>query len=243
MTHARKSLIATVLLLLVIICPTSRSQDKAEIKMAFENAYSAWVSYLSTNMSAETLLRSYIPSRVFYDNEPFQKIVSLGTSALPVLFEKAAEDRRLIEAIQRITKWQYHVDRTGATPQTYAWHVREFPGLKGRHGPPDRLDAWRYWWKEGRFKTSERLADLRQKRSEEKRRGQSKEAAATLQEIMDLGIAALPYLTAHSDAEPDFIPVISKLTNGELPPTATPDECKEWWKESKAKWILPGAEK
>lgn len=236
MKTTAKRLIASVLL---VICNSGLSQQISDAHTAFNIAYSEWREHLSTNIPPDIMVRSFIPAGLFYDNEPFRKILALGVPALPDLMKKCHEDRWLLEAVQRITKFEYHVIRTGDKPQTYTWTVEDFPHFQQKGGPPDRVAVWDYWWTLGRHKTGERFAELHGKFKALKSQKQETDAAGTRDKIMNLGIAALPFLTAKAEENPEFISVISKLTNGEMLPTATPAECKQWWEKHKAKWILP----
>ena len=98
---------------------------------------------------------------------------------------------------------------------------------------------WLRWWKDGRFKTEERFADLLGQWKTQKAAKREDQARQTLQQIGDLGIPVLPYLIANAEQQPDLLPVIVKLTDAAVPPTATPADCKQWWAANRHSVELP----
>ena len=223
-----------------IMSCTVWAQQTNDVGATFHTAYAEWKEYLRTNTTMDVMVRSSIPSGTFYDNEPFRKIVALGVPALPQIADKISEDRLLLEAFRQITKWEYHVVRTGDRPDDYRWTVEEFPQMSKKGGPPDRLEVWNHWWKEGRFKTGERFAELYGKWKSLKAEKKDKEAEEIYQRIVDLGIPVLPYLLDNVEQETEFVSAISKLSDGDLAQGARATDCKNWWEKNKQKFELPG---
>ncbi len=222
-----------------IMSCTVWAQQTNDVGAALHTAYAEWKEYLRTNTTIDVMVRSSIPSGTFYDNEPFRKIVALGVPSLPQIADKISEDRLLLEALHQITKWEYHVVRTGDRPDAYRWTVEEFPQMSKKGGPPDRLEVWNHWWKEGRFKTGERFAELYGKWQSLRAEKKDAEAEEAYQRIVKLGIPVLPYLVDNVERHPELIVAISKLTDNALPASATVTECKQWWDRNKAKYELP----
>ena len=215
------------------------AQQIGDRTSSFTIVYGEWKQYLQKSIPPEVIVRSSISSNVFYDNDPFRKIVALGVPSLPEVMDRVSEDKLLIEALSQITKWKYHVVRIGKSPESYTWKVEEFPQMCKQGEPLDRLEIWKYWWREGRFKTNERFAELYNRWKSLKSEQEDKKALEVYQEIADLGILALPYLIEQVEQEPEFILVISKLSDGSLPPTATAKECVQWWEKNRPKFELP----
>lgn len=224
--------------LVMAMCYAGWAQETVDARMAFNTLYVEWKEYLR-NMPPEVIVHSSLPASTLYDNEPFRKIVALGAPALPYIVDGISKDRLLVEAFFRITKWQYHVVRTGNKPQLYRWTIEEFPEMSTTGGPPDRIALCNKWWEEGRFRTGERFAELYGKWKSLKAEKKDKEAEETYQRIVELGIPVLPHLLDKVEQEPEFVPAISKLSDGELAPRAKAIDCKDWWEKNKQKFELP----
>lgn len=205
----------------------------------FQEAYSNWTTYLA-NLPLEVLVKSSISSDVFYDNEPFRRIVDLGVSALPEIIKTVENDRRLIEALQEITKWKYDVVRTGDTLKVYIWTVAEIPGIHGTNGPPDRVAVWKYWWQEERFKTGDHFSELYTTWNTATKAGEIAKAEHIRQKIINLGLPVLPYLVDAAKTQPEWLSAIRELTQGAVPKDISGIECEVWWKENSDKYALPG---
>ena len=206
--------------------------------ISFQEAYSNWTAYLA-NMPVEVLVKSSITSDVYYDNEPFRRIIDLGVSAVPEIMKTVENDRRLVEALQEITKWKYDIARTGETPKTYIWTVSEIPAIRGTNGPPDRVAVWKYWWQEERFKTGEHFGELYTVWNTAMKEGESEKATHIRQQIINLGLPVLPYIVDAAKTQPEWISVIRELTQDAVPEDISGIECEVWWKENSDKYVLP----
>jgi hypothetical protein len=100
------------------------------------------------------------------------------------------------------------------------------------------------WWQEERHQAPERFRALNTQWKAKTAEGKDAEAKATRRKIIDLGIPALPaVLEEIGQGDTDLIPVVSALTDGKVPKTATREACATWWAENKEKWTLPAARK
>ena len=206
--------------------------------MSFQEAYSNWTAYLA-DLPVEVLVKSSISSDVYYKNEPFRHIIDLGVSAVPEIMKTMENDRRLVEALQEITKWKYDIARTGETPKTYIWTVAEIPAIRGTNGPPDRVAVWKYWWKEERFKTGDHFSELYTTWNTATKAGEFEKAEHIRQKIINLGLPVLPYLVDAAKTQPEWMSVIRQLTQDALPEDISGVECEAWWKENREKYALP----
>lgn len=215
-----KSLIYKVCLfswLFVILGMSHIYASGEQIQKVFEERYQSWRKWVENNNFRSCLAAG----------PEFQAIVELGIPILPYLvkkIEKNPDDFHLAHAINRITKKQF--EKT------------DWP--QGTLG--DSITAAKMyvqWWKDGRFKTGAKFAELYSKWKTLKSEKKDKEAKETYRQIVNLGIPVLPYLVENVETEPDFIPAIMKLTDRSLPATATGSECKQWWGENRQKWELP----
>lgn len=180
-------------------------------RKTFENRYQAWRTWVAANPYLST-----------YTTSPeFQGIVALGPPAIPFLIEKLEqnlEDFHLEVAVHRIAKKRF--DRT-EWPQGKLGDAKTAAGM------------YVQWWKDDRFKTGERFAELYGKWKLLKAEKKDKEAEETYQRIVDLGITVLPYLLDKVDQQGEFVPAISKLSDGALSPRAGATDCKNWWGKNK----------
>lgn len=203
--------------LIVLFATNNAFATNETSRVVFEDKYQAWKKWVNEHEMAST----------YVWNKPFADIVALGPSAVPHIIEKIEvnpEDFHLSSAVRRITKKDF---AKGEWPT---------------NALGDSISAARMyvaWWKDGRFKTGERFVELHGKWKSLKSEKKDKEVQETYQEIIDLGIPVLPYLIDNVEQDPEFISVISKLTDGALPPTIKATDCKQWWKENKQKHELP----
>ncbi len=159
------------------------------------------------------------------NTQEYRDIVALGPQIVPLLIEKMEtnpEDFLLADFVSVITK--------------KIFERAEWPG--GKIGA-QRVRMYVHWWKEDRFRTQERLAELSSKWISLKAEEKTEEAQEAYHQIVYLGIAALPYLVDMVEHQPELIPAISKLTGGALSPTATAADCRQWWGKNKQEFELP----
>ncbi len=202
----------------ILLCAASNTfATDAASRVVFEEKYQAWKEWVKEH----GFMSTYIA------NEPFHAIVQMGLPAIPLLaekIEKNPEDFELGTAIgiiskRRFAQPEWPQDKLGDSITAARMYVR--------------------WWKEGRFKTGERFDELYPKWKALKLQKKDAEAHQTFQQIVDLGIPVLPYLVDKVEQDSDFIPAISKLSDGAIPPTATAAECKQWWNKNQQKFELP----
>jgi hypothetical protein len=103
-------------------------------------------------------------------------------------------------------------------------------------------ELWSQWWRGGPQFTRGRFEAKHSewKAMKKENRLEKSNANSKLSEMADLGIPAIPFMVEKiGHGETDFIPLISKLTNKELAETATKEQCLDWWKTNKQKWLIP----
>ncbi len=216
--------------------------EAAEVKDQFEAKYAAWDAYRKADSpKGPTWSASAVfPAARVYDNEPFRQIVALGPQAVPFMIRKMGSDLQVAEALNRITKWTYHVGSSNRGPGNRSWVVAEFPDIVEERDRDAWIEVWARWWRENPKWTQERFAGLYAERAVLKQAGKNKEAQEKLQAIRDLGVAALPYMMEHVKAgEADLMPTISALTDGAVAAGAKPAACLAWWEANKEKWTIP----
>lgn len=213
---------------------------KSTTEQIFEERYVEWQKFLEEKTPLEIKVKSSFHESLLYDNEPFRKIIEIGVPVLPYIVVKISEDRTLCHALFRITRWRYHIERQGVDPSEYVWFVEEFPELQQRDGPPDRVELWLYWWREGRKQTPQRFNMLHGEWQGLKKKRKIEEAQEKYQRIIDMGIVVLPYLIEKiTEGDTALIPAVSKLTDGEVKTDDNPEDCVEWWNKNKEKWYIP----
>jgi len=120
-----------------------------------------------------------------------------------------------------------------------AYTVREFPEL----GKIDSsLKVWRHWLNIGKKYTEDEFQKqysqwhtVKQTHSEEKAAIKNE-----YRKMLKFGVASLPLMIEKiSQGELALIPAVSELTNRNLKEDATQDECLQWWKKNKQRWLIP----
>jgi hypothetical protein len=101
------------------------------------------------------------------------------------------------------------------------------------------LQMYLDWWKTGR-KSTARLFDERDSDWETlSAQGRQSEAQTKLEEIRSLGIAAIPLMVRKlKEGRTEFVPIISKLTDGKVDPNSNPSQCISWWENDRDKWLI-----
>jgi hypothetical protein len=215
-----KSLIRALRLVccsLFVCCVARASVSNAELREVFEQKYEAWKAWVKDHRMLSVLAA----------NQPFEDIIALGVPVLPYLVEKIEEnpeDFHLEWAVRRISKKRFEKE--------------DWPD--GRRG--DSISAAKMcveWWNRGRHDTGEKFHQLYGRWKQLRSQGEREQARETYDMVINLGIAVLPYLVANVENEPELTPAILRLTGDQLPPNATPAQCKQWWEKNRSKWELP----
>ena len=231
-------LIVIAVIAIVLLLPKGKETQTTE--QIFEERYVEWQKFLDEKLPLEIKVKSSFHESLLYANEPFRKIIEIGVPVLPYIIVKIREDRTLCHALFKITRWRYHIERQGLDPSEYVWIVEEFPELQQRNGPPNRVELWLYWWREGRKKTPHQFDSLYNEWKQLKESGDSEKAGEAYMNIYRLGIIALPFIIEKIESgDTALIPLIAMLTTGEIKRDATIKECVEWWQNNKEKWYIP----
>ncbi|MGI6459702.1 MAG: hypothetical protein ACOX5J_06340 [Candidatus Hydrogenedentales bacterium] len=212
----------------------------------FERLYQEWRESPKQYENPFSSIMTQKDFDAIYTNNPaWRKMLDLGVEAVPLLIKKMETHPRAVTLVKDITKWRYHINRTG-TPGSFVWTVEEFPDERKTSGGP-RLDYTRLferWWVEFRPQVPQRFAALYKEYNSLKDQGKKEEAEQKFQRIKDLGIDVLPLLIDKiQQGDTSLIPALAYLTDKKVPESASPSECVSWWAANKAKFTLPPATK
>ena len=210
-----------------------------DVQVKFAALYRAWVGYRASVVKERSDLRSNLDPMIWYDHDSFRQIVALGVPVLPYAVAQVQKDHLLGYAIYKISKAKLHLRRNGIRSGGYVWTVDEFPDMHETHGPPDSRLLWKRWWNEYRPRIRARFEQLYGQWRTAQSQGKSAEAERLYGAMRDLGVLALPAITAHTTAgEGGLAPLISELTDGAVAPNATSGQISAWWTRDKGKWSL-----
>ncbi len=152
------------------------------------------------------------------------------------------EDGNIHNALEQLLRLKFrHEYRDGLRNIAF----EEFPELGAipLRGHSKRL--WPYWWGlEPEFSRKRFEQHYGQWRQAPGRTPPLKSAVAYYAgKVVAVGVPALPFMIDKlEDGDTEMIKLISRLTGGELEPTATRAECLQWWQTNKDKWLLPFGE-
>ena len=208
----------------VICVPTIAADLSAEM---FERRYLAWKESVKPTAWLKSTARGYV------DNLEFQAIVDLGPSALPHIVAKMESDAAgnvLWHAIRKIAKVQIREKYDAATNRLL---FPDYPELKNGD------NVYLHWWRKGRFQTSTRFEKLYAEWKTLRKEKKNDDAGRVYRQIVNLGLPVLPCLVGVVTEHSEFIAAVSELTDGALPKTANPEECREWWAKNKVRFALP----
>ena len=105
---------------------------------------------------------------------------------------------------------------------------------------------WFRWVQQGSKFVEPRFNAIysRWKKMKKETKGEKYVARKEFNKMIDLGIPSIPFMVEKvKRGEIEFIPAISKLTDGKLKKDATQAECLDWWNKNKKKWLIPFGEK
>ena len=229
----------------------------------FERVYQAWDRLITEKRSILDSLSTRHPVESFFTNDHYHAMAAMGAQALPLLIGKMEQGSKDPDSN---SKWLgYLVSRTtkASTESVYRIDpVTGAPDLKFPEYPEwDGKESLRIlWWRTGRFRVGKRFAELYPQWRKLRNKKDSAEAEKVYKRIKNLGIPALPYLMQKLDESPELVAVVAYLTSDSVaptrdppaalalpvplppgvPPTASPAECREWWKANKKRYELPG---
>ncbi len=241
-------LFAMLVLGSIPVLGTPTGHQNRDAKMVFESKYKAWQEHCKQpEIGLSSSIKPYI------DNDPYREMVQLGIPVLPYMIEKIENDPygggrflcalappNMAVALPTITKKKFHIRKTEQPPSEFRWTVEEFPDMRDMSIPPVRYKLWLRWWKEGHKQTPQCFENLYKEWQELKKQKKDKDAKAKYQQMLDLGIAALPYMTEKVEqGDTELIPAISVLTDGKVKKDTKQSECLDWWKKNREKWLIP----
>lgn len=220
---------AAMCCLVVIFCNgcENKKGTSKNPKVEFERKYAVWRDYISSH--PEFKVMSIATTQ--YTCPQFTEIVKLGLPALPYIVRKIEEvnDQYLWMAIDKITKVKIYAKYDEVKKETV---YPDFPDVKE--------NVYIYWWREGHKSTQNLLEERYAKWKELKMQQKEKEAGAEYQRILDLGIAALPYMVEKvKKGDIELIEEMSELTNGQLKKGTNKEDVEKWWNQNKESWIIP----
>lgn len=136
-------------------------------------------------------------------------------------------------------------NRYRQTVTHYGEAIAKIAKMKIEYKELSDVQFWSDWWQNGAKFTEQRFNAIYSKWKNEKETDRPKYVVRKqFFKMIDLGIPALPFMVEKvKRGEIEFIPAISKLTDGKLKKGATQAECLEWWNKNKQKWLIPFGEK
>lgn len=193
----------------------------------FQEKYLSWKTYVQ-----QSEIRMQSTARSWVENKYFKEIVDMGPPILPLLVETMEKDpdaRVLWHAIRQIGKVDINGEYDKAAKRM---RFHDYPDLK-----PGQ-EVYVEWWKTERLKTGDRFFAYYARLMELNGRDQEQDKIRIFQEIEALGIPVLPYLMDYVNQFPEWIPIVSRLTDGAVSSNATADQCWAWWEknQNRYKW-------
>jgi ferritin len=183
-------------------------------------------------------------------------LVPLGPQALPYLIVLSQEGKwwlvkvypetwdGLTGAIPAISKFQPHEIALKRVSQKSYFTTEEFPEIVEPYLPnPYRVHLM--WWLEGEKRTPQWFTHGYAKWLTYRQQGDTKQAQAMYQKLLNIGIAAIPLWVQKLSVEQDseirqaILEALSYLTDGEVKVTMSPQECLDWWQSNKERWTIP----
>ena len=205
-----------ILLILIIGSVLFAADQSNQIRQQFETRYQAWSSWRTNHAFLST----------YTGCDEYRAIINLGPQAIPFIIAKMNENTQ-----------DFHL--------SYAVEILSKRHFEKTEWPTDRLGdsvtrAQMYikWWQSANKSTERDFGRLYDEFQQLKSQKREADALGVRRRITDLGILALPFLVSKANNDNEMIVVISELTDGELPKSATILECQEWWKNNSSKWVL-----
>jgi hypothetical protein len=204
----------------------STLQDNTGVNKIFQQEYESYLKASKKDYEESPVRSSSLGPRGL---KYMHNIAKMGPKALPNLIEKLEKtgDLGLNFPIILITKKSFIKS--------------EWP--QGRYGDSTtEAKLFIEWWDIGRKQTPKYFAERYSKWKILREQGNEKEseAKAELENIRALGIAALPMIIEKvKQGDKELIPIVSKLTDGQVEENASIPQCAAWWRDNKQKWLIP----
>lgn len=174
------------------------------------------------------------------------------------------DDPRRGGAITKISKFKPHIVVLSRM-RGLLWTTEEFPQWVERDVVPNRCKIWLRWLLEGERRTPKWFAERYEKWLTLRKQGETNEAKeakewldllrgywkggryepTAYQKLLDIGIAAIPLWLEklRTEGNPELrhaiMQALSALTEGEIEPTMSVQECLNWWQANKERWTVP----
>ena len=199
---------------LVLSCKAADKQQ--DIKAELEKRIKAWGDYTGKNLYLSDLT----------DNKYYRDIIDLGIPAVPYLMEGIEKGNwALSGAIREITRKRFEEYER---PADY------------RGGSQDYAKLIVQWWPKARKETPNQFSQRYSQWKSLKSQGKQDKSKEKLEEIRALGIASLPIIIEKvKQGDNELIPIVSKLTDGQVDPNANTSQCVSWWQQNKEQWLIP----
>ena len=202
----------------------STSQDNVGVNKIFHQEYESYLKTYEEDYEELLYSSSSMGQRGF---RHMHNISKLGPMVLPYIMEKVTQtkDMNFTLPLSLITGKRFSKS--------------EWP--EGTYGDSRTLIIlYIDWWEKGRNLTplqfNERYARLMELRDADKK----DEVSECRDEIRKLGIAALPMIIEKvKEGDKELIPIVSRLTDGQVEENASIPQCVEWWRDNKQKWLIP----
>ncbi len=203
--------------LLVHLSAVLAAQAKQDVEQAFRGACDRWKAHVDAELSESS-------GPGLYTCKEYQAIVKLGLPAVPFMIDIMAG---------RKDEWRSHLKPAVATITKRRFHERLSLEAIRKGGFRRR---WAEWWANAEEQTPKDFVRLLVEWRRLKAANRADKAAEVYEQIQDLGVLALPLVVAEiQKGETNFIPIMSKLTDGEVPLDATSAQCAKWLKNNEVK--------
>lgn len=168
---------------------------------------------------------------VYFKMREFKAITDLGLQAIPALVALNEKDPWLGAAILVITKVKLR-EKCDINAPGY----KVYPDFPEVTHPKNLI---KQWW--SNIRPSVRAHFQRFYSAwKETNHSEPKALPARLERVACLGVDVLPFLIEKiSEGDLELIKLVSDLTGGEVPPSATPVECQVWWESNHNEWTIP----
>lgn len=172
-------------------------------------------------------------------------LVPLGPNVLPYLLIVDQVNHIIGSAMYRVSKFLPHNIVLNRKPKNLLSTTEEFPEVTEKNISYDARKIWLFWWLEGQRRTPRWFMERYTKWLIARQQGNTQQAQLMYQKLLNIGIAAIPLWLQKLQAEQDkevrqaILEALTYLTDGEIKPTMSVQECLSWWQANKEQWTIP----
>jgi len=216
------ALLSFVIVFILIILGQSTSQDNVGVYKIFQQEYESYLKASEKDFEESPVSSSSLGARGL---KHMHNIAKMGPKVLPYIMEKVTQTKDM----------NFTLPLSIITGKRFL--KSEWPGGK-LSGSRTKVKLYISWWSNGRKLTplqfNERYARLMELRDADKK----DEVSECINEIRKLGIAALPMIIEKvKEGDKELIPIVSRLTDGQVEENASISQCATWWRDNKQQWL------